>query len=57
MVIGDLHVVRVAILPVEHDPELVIDADAVKARQRSFESFQSIAGRYHQIPQLMGGIE
>jgi hypothetical protein len=44
VVVGDDDVARFASVKIENDAELIVDADAVPAVQRSFELLQIIAG-------------
>ena len=51
MVIDDFGRVRVPVLPDEADAPLVIDADAVPARQVALEGFEAVARRHPQVIQ------
>ena len=42
MVVDNLHVVSIALLPVEADPPLVVDTDAVLTASIAVKSFQSV---------------
>ena len=46
VVINDFDCVRVPVFPDEADAPLVIDADAVSARQVALEGFETVAGRH-----------
>jgi hypothetical protein len=49
MVIGDLHIKGIAFLPLEADPPLIIDPDAVLSFPIPFKCFQAVTGRLRQI--------
>lgn len=51
MVIDDLHVVGIAILPVEADTPLLVDPDAVLSPSIPFQGFEAVTRRYPQIVQ------
>ena len=51
MVVNDFEFVRVAVLPDEADAPLVVDADAVPARQAALQGFEAVARRHPQVIQ------
>lgn len=57
MIVGDLDVVRVAVAPPKADAPLIVDANAVLPDAIATEFFQSIAGGYPQVGQLLSGIQ
>ena len=52
MVIDDFDFVGVPVFPDEADAPLVIDADAVPARQIALEGFKPVAGWHSQVTQI-----
>ena len=56
MVVGDLDIISVAIAPVEADPKLIVDPDAVLSGAIPGKLFQSKAGE-RKVPQRLGGVE
>jgi len=57
MVIGDLHIMRMALPPNEADAELIVDPNAVLSQPISFQSFQAISRQNGQIRQASGAVE
>jgi hypothetical protein len=57
VVINDLDLVRIAILPAEADPPLVIHADAVLPCSIAFELLEAIAWRDAKVIEGFGGID
>jgi len=51
MVIGDLHIVRMALAPHEANAELIVDANAVLSLSVSLQSFQAISRQDGQVRQ------
>lgn len=56
VVVGDGHLVSGAVLPFEDDAPLLVNSDAVVARQVALEGFQTVAGRHLQVVEDLGGI-
>lgn len=52
MVICDLHVVRSAVLPVETDAPLIVDADQVLARPITTQLLEAVARRSKKVAQV-----
>jgi len=57
MIIHNLDVKRIFALPAEAEPPLVIDAEAVLAGAVSFQGFQPVAGRQHQVAQFPRAVQ
>jgi hypothetical protein len=57
MVIDDLDIERVSVLPFEADAPLLINADAVLALAITFQPFELIRRRNHQIAQIAGTVQ
>lgn len=57
MVVRDLDFVRMAILPPEADPVLLVDANAVLSGPLPLEPFKPIAGRYPQVSETAHPVE
>lgn len=57
VIIDDLHVKRIAILPLKANSPLIVDADAVLALALAFESLQAVGGRDAQVVQRDGVVE
>jgi hypothetical protein len=57
VVVDDFNVVRVAILPVKANAPLIVGPDAILASTMTFELLESIAWRYPQIGQRIGGVQ
>src|SRR5215471_15388193 len=54
MVIGDFHVVRVAVLPDEANAELIVNPNAVLALTVALQRFQPVARRRLEIVECVG---
>jgi len=57
VVVNDLNVPRIATLPSETDPPLVVDPNAVLARAVTVQPFQAVARRYTEVVQLHRSIQ
>ena len=57
MIVGNLDVPRFAIPPLEAEPPLIVDADAVLALAVAVQSLQTVAGRHAQIVESLRGID
>jgi len=57
VVVDDLNVKRVAVLPAEANPPLIVDTDTVLTRSVTLELFQPIAGRNPQVVQCLGRVD
>ena len=54
MVIDDAYLFRPGIRPAEDNAPLVIDTNGMKARERSPQSFQAVAGRDDEVAESTG---
>ncbi len=54
MVIDDAYLFRSGIRPAEDNAPLIIDANGMKARERSPQPFQAIAGRNGEVAESTG---
>lgn len=57
MIVGNLDVPRLAIPPLEAEPPLIVDADAVLASTIAVQRLQTVAGRHAQIVEPLRGID
>lgn len=57
MVVHDLHFKGVPLAPLEADPPLVVDSDAVLAGPVPFQRLQAIAGWHPQIEEALGVVQ
>lgn len=57
MIIDDLHVVRVAIAPLEAQPPLIVDTDAREAGPIASELLEPIPRRNAKIREFVGGVQ
>jgi len=57
VVVHDLDLVRIAAMPPEADPPLVVDPDAVLACAITAQPFQAVSGRHAKIVQSRRGIQ
>jgi len=57
MVIDDFNRVRMPVFPDKTDAPLVVNADAVLARQVALEGFEAVAWRHTQVTQGFSGGE
>jgi hypothetical protein len=55
VVVNDLNLLCTCVTPLETNPPLVVDADAVLTGARAFEPLQSVAGHRSQIFYGLGG--
>ena len=49
VVVDDANLVSLAGLPPEHEPPLIVDADAVQPLQVATQSFETVLPRDHQL--------
>jgi hypothetical protein len=57
VIVDDLDVERVAVIPVEADPPLIIDPDAMLTLPISREFFQAIPGRHFEVAQRISRVQ
>lgn len=57
VVINDLYIERIALLPDETDPPLVVDPDAVLTRPIFFQGFEMVTTIDRQHPEVGRGIQ
>ena len=56
VIVGDLDVVRVAVLPPEADAPLIVDANTVLPGAIPFQLLQAISGRDAEVLELLCGV-
>jgi hypothetical protein len=57
MVVHHVYLLRLAVLPDETDPILVVDPDAVLPLSISGKSLETIAGKCPEVVQALGGVQ